>query len=154
VGIVPIASNYLNKSFTLEEAASAVADNYQNQVNGSLQNPTFYYIKGENVDESGKAERWIFGARVGNSTSMLIYDSTGASRITWQGLLPEQVINTASILSPASIIKIAYPENQNITGDLQLEINNGEYTVTAPSGSHPQEYRINATTGVLIATYA
>jgi hypothetical protein len=171
VGIVAITGNYLPKSFTLEEALSAVTGNYPNQVNGSLQNPTvynirgrnhvsgnlqnltIYYVRGDNMDESGRAEQWIFGTHEGNSTSMLIYDYTGITTIAWQGLLPEQEINTADILSPADIIKTVYPEYQNITGNFEFEMSNGEYRVTGPSGSHPREYRINATTGVLIATY-
>ncbi len=154
VGIVPIASGSTSvpASYSLEEAVSAVTGDNQNQVNESSEGLSFYYIQGANVDASGKAERWTFGARNGNSTTMLIYDQTGVTRVAWQGGLPEQEIDTAGIVSPADIIRIAYPENQNITGNLKIQIENGKYTVTAPSGSHPGAYIINATTGVLIET--
>jgi hypothetical protein len=155
VGIVPITRNSssLYEPSSLEDAASAVAGNSLNLVNGSPENLPFYYIRGENVDASGKAERWIFGTVEGNLTSMLVYDHTGVTTITLQGGLPAEEIDMAGILSPASIIRIAFPENQNIPGNLEFEIENGNYTVTAPSGSHPREYTINATTGVLIATH-
>jgi len=155
VGIVPIVGNSTSvpASYSLEDAVSAVTGNNLNQVNGSPEKLSFYYIQGANVDASGKAERWIFGTREGNYTTMLIYDHMGVARVTWQGGLPEQEIDTAGILSPADIIRIAYPGNQNITGNLEMEIENGEYTLTAPSGSLPREYIINATTGVLIATH-
>lgn len=155
VGIVPL-TEYKNshESFTLKDAASAVTGYYQYQANASSQTPSFYYIEGHNVGTSGKAEIWTFGIREGNSTSVLVYDRTGVARIPLQGNeLPMKEINIPNILSPDSIIKIAFPDNQNITGNLELEISDEEYTLTAPSGSHPREYRINATTGVLIATH-
>ena len=155
VGIVPIVSNSTSvpASYSLEDAVSAVTGDQQNQVNGSSsEGLSFYYIQGANVDASGKAQRWTFGARNGNSTTMLIYDQTGVTRVAWQGGLPEQEIDTAGIMSPADIVRIAYPGNQNITGNLKIQIENGKYTLTAPSGSHPSAYIINATTGVLIET--
>ena len=154
VGIVPIVSTSTSvpASYSLEDAVSAVTGDQQNQINGSSEGLSFYYIQGVNVDASGKAERWTFGARDGNSTTMLIYDQTGVTRVSWQGGLPEQEIDTAGIVSPADIVRIAYPENKNITGNLKIQIKNGKYTVTAPSGSQPMTYIINATTGVLIAT--
>ncbi|WP_292423968.1 hypothetical protein [Methanoregula sp.] len=154
-GFVQIAgTSSLQKSFTLEDAASAVIGNYQDQVNGSSQNLPFYYIRGENVDTSGHAERWIFGVREGKIASLLVYDHTGVARIAWQeDGLPDQEINIAGILSPADIITIANSGNQTTAGNLTLEISRGEYTVTEPSGSHPREYLINATTGVLITTH-
>jgi hypothetical protein len=155
VGIVPIVSTSTSApaSYSLEDAVSAVTGDNPNQVNGSSEGLSFYYIQGANVDASGKAERWTFGARNGNSTAMLIYDQTGVARVAWQGGLPEQEIDTAGIVSPADIIRIAYPDNQTITGNLGIQIENGKYTITAPSGSHPMAYIINATTGVLIATH-
>jgi hypothetical protein len=153
VGIVPIVSNGLHTTFTLEDAASAVRGAYQDPVQGNPKNLSFYYIRGENVDFSGNAERWIFGTREGNSSSMRVYDRTGVATIVWQGWLPEEEINITGILTPASIIKIAYPKNQSSPGNLEFEIINGEYTLTGPLGSHPLEHRINATTGVLITSH-
>jgi len=155
VGLVPITGTGLHESYTLEEAADAVTGEYQqNQINGSSQNLPFYYIQGKNMDATGKAERWLFGIREGNSTTMLVYDRTGVARIPLQeNGLPTQEIDISSILLPADIIKIAYPQNQNITGNLELAIAGGEYILTGSSGSQPGEYSINATTGVLITTH-
>lgn len=154
VGIVPVAGSIPRESFTLEEAASVVTGKLQDQGNGSMQEHPFYYIKGENVDTSGKAERWIFGIMEDNHTSMMMYDQTGVVTIPLQGAdLPTQEINISGILSPASIIKIAYPQNQNITGTFGIRISDGEYTLTTPLGSQPRGYMIDATTGVLMTTY-
>lgn len=153
VGLVQIAGTSPDDSFTLENAASAVAGDYP-QLNGSPQETPFYYIRGENVDSSGQAERWVFGVREEKNTTMLVYDRTGIARIPWQkDGLPDQEITVAAILSPAEIMNIAHSENQTTTGNPDLEISNGVYTVTEPVGSHPREYTINATSGVLIATH-
>jgi len=160
VGIMPIPGNssILNEPFTLGDAESAVTQEYQTQANGTMQNPSFFYIRGENVDTSGKAQRWVFGIREANTTSMLVYDTTGIARIALPEGLPEQEIIPANVLSPADIIKIAYPatgsgsSGQN-TGVVDMELMNGEYTVTGSSGSHQPAIVINATTGVLIATH-
>lgn len=152
VGIVQVASTIQQESFTLEDAASAVAN--QNQVNGSSQHLPIFYIRGESVDASGQAERWIFGIRQGTDTALLVYDRTGVARIPWQAdRLPDQEINIAGILSPADIMTIAHSGNQTPAGNPELEISRGEYTVTEPLGSHPREYIINATTGALITTH-
>jgi len=154
VGIVPVAGSIPRESFTIEEAASAVTGKMREQESGGTQEHPVYYIKGDNVDTSGKAERWIFGVREDNRTSMLMYDRTGVVTIPLNGAdLPTQEINISGILSPANIIKIAYPQNQNITGTFGLRISEGEYTLTAPSGSQPREYMIDATTGVLMTTH-
>ena len=74
-------------------------------------------------------------------------------RLRLSGLLPDQEINIAGILSPADIMTIAHSGNQTPAGNPELEISRGEYTVTEPLGSHPREYIINATTGALITTH-
>jgi hypothetical protein len=154
VGIVPIPATGTGQqvSYTLEDAASAVAENYNVQGNGSLQTPPFYYIRGENVDASGRAGRWIFGTSEGNGTVMLVYDSNGVERISFNGGgVPGPEIDITGILSPADAIKTAYPAARNTTGSFDIEIMNGEYTITGPAGSPSHEYIINATTGVLRA---
>ncbi|MGB8220578.1 MAG: hypothetical protein WCE46_09380 [Methanoregula sp.] len=155
---IPGTSSSLNETFTLEDAESAVSQEYPHQVNGTTQNPSFFYIRGEHVDTSGNAQRWIFGIREGNTTSMMVYDTTGVARIALPEGLPAQEIIPANVLSPADIIKIAYPATssgplgQN-TGSVNMELMNGEYTVTGSSGSAQPAIVINATTGVLIATH-
>jgi len=151
-GLVPLTGySYHAQTFTFDDAVNGITYGYQRQDNTSPGNPAIYHIHGQNVDSSGKAEHWLFGIREGNTTSMISYDANGVSQYLWRQWLPEQEINVQNLRPPETILKVAYPENQNITG-LELEIGNGNYTITAPQGMHPRGYIINATTGVLIAT--
>jgi hypothetical protein len=136
-----------NKTFTLEEAESAALQ----------QNQSFFYLRGEHIDGSGKAERWIFGIREGNTSSMLVYDARGVSTIALPDGLPVNEDIPAGVLSPADVMKIASSSPGAASLDLNggmatLELMNGEYTITG-SGSASQGIAINATTGELIAAH-
>jgi len=155
VGIVPIPATGTGQqdAFTLEEAASAVAEGELARGNGSLPVPVFSYIRGENVNASGLAGRWVFGTSEGNGTVMLVYDENGIERISFDtNVAPGPAIDLTGILSPAEAIKIADPAARNTTASFDLEIMNGEYMVTGPAGSQSREYIVNATTGVLSAS--
>jgi len=154
VGIAPVngAGPYVIYSF--EDAAAAVQREYESQFNTSHKDLRFYYVRGENVDASGLAERWTFGIREGENASMLVYDPSGMVRIPWTGDgLPSGEIATGHILSPAKIIALSYSGNLTADGPFVLEISEGEYTLSAPPGSVPREFIFNATTGELIATH-
>jgi hypothetical protein len=150
-GLVQIPGENVHESYTLEDAAAGAMSVYR--VNGSQQNLPIYYIRGENVDTSGKADRWVFGVREGMNATLIVYDQTGIVKIAWQDEgLPDQEITIANIRSPSDIMNIAHSGKQTTAGNPELEISHGEYTVTEPSGSSPREYIINATTGVVIST--
>jgi hypothetical protein len=150
-GLVQIPGDKVHESYSLEDAAAGAMSVYQ--VNGSQQNLPIYYIRGENVDTSGKADRWVFGVREGKNATMIVYDQTGVAKIAWQDDgLPDQEITIAGIRSPSDIMNIAHSGNQTTTGNPELEISRGEYTVTEPPGSSPRAYVINATTGVVISS--
>ena len=148
-GIVPITlGSSAQGTYSLEEAESAITSHIQ--VNGSTQNLPVYSILGENVDISGKADRWILGIREGKSTTLWVYDRSGLAPIAWSGDLPKQEIDTRGIIHPEKAIQTVYAENRNTTGYYNIEIREGEYIITeSPSPA----YMINATTGVLISTY-
>ncbi len=134
-------------TFTLEEAESAALQ----------QNQSFFYLRGEHADNSGKAERWIFGIREGNVSSMRVYDATGVSTLALPDGLPVAENIPVGVLSPADIMKIASSSpgagSLDLNGGMAtLELMNGEYTIKGP-GSVNQGIVINATTGELIATH-
>ena len=140
-------SNSQHVTFTLEEAESAALQ----------QNQSFFYLRGEHADNLGKAERWIFGIREGNVSSMRVYDATGVSTLALPDGLPVTENIPASVLSPADIMKIASSSSGAGSLDLNggmatLELMNGEYTIKGP-GSVNQGIVINATTGELIAAH-
>jgi len=146
--------NATSQTYSLDDAMAAiVTDNQIRAINGAQQNFSLCYIQGTNVELSGKAEHWLFAVCKDNSTSRIVlYDSHGISRMNWSHWMPDQMIDTGSLISPAKIIGIAYPGRQSITIP-QLEVRDGEYILTAPQGEKPREFTINATTGVLIATH-
>ncbi|HVP96462.1 hypothetical protein [Methanoregula sp.] len=143
---VATASSQVER-FTLEDAESA-----------ALQaNQSFFYLRGEHVDSSGKAERWIFGIREGSTPSMIVYDSHGVSTLALPTNLTIQEDIPAGVLSPADALRIA--SNSPGAGSLDLnggmatlQLMNEEYTI-AGSGSSSEGVTINATTGELIATH-
>ena len=145
--------NATHQTYSLDDAMAAiVTDNQIRAGNGAQQNFSLCYIEGTNVELSGKAEHWLFGVCGDHTTSMIGYDSHGISRMNWSQGMSDQMIDTGSLLSPAKIIGIAYPGRLAITIP-QLEVRNSEYILTAPQGETPQEFTINTTTGVLIATH-
>jgi len=133
--------------FALEDAESA-----------ALQaNQSFFYIRGEHVDSTGKAERWIFGIRQGNTPSMIVYDAHGVSTLSLPTNLTVQEDIPTGFISPADAIRIASSSPDAGSLDLNggmavLQLMNGEYTI-AGSDSSSQGVTINATTGELIATH-
>lgn len=133
--------------YTFEDAESA-----------ALQaNQSFFYLRGEYVNKSGNAERWIFGIHEGNTSSMQVYDKNGVSTISLPNGLQVQENIPAGILSPADVLKIAASSAGAASLDLNdgmatLQLMNGEYTITGPSASG-QGISINATTGELSTTH-
>jgi hypothetical protein len=145
--------NATPQTYSLDDAMAAiVTDNQIRAGNGAQQNFSLCYIQGTNVELSGKAEHWLFGVCGDNTTSMIVYDSHGISRMNWSHWMPDKMIDTSSLLSPAKILGIAYPGRQAITIP-QLEVRDGEYILTAPQGETPREFTMNTSTGVLIATH-
>jgi hypothetical protein len=154
VGIVPVTSTNEGpqETVTLDDAAAAIVGYEAGQRNNSQQSPAFSYIRGEQINASGQAKRWIFGINQGNGTVMLVYDKNGIQKITFdQNVAPGSEINLAGIMSPGAAIKIADPSAESGTGPFDLEIVNGEYLITGPAGMQSRTYIINATTGVLSA---
>jgi len=142
-------------SYTLEDAESAVIQDYQAQAGGNVQNLSFFYIRGDQVDSSGKAKHWIIGILQGNTSSMRAFDNTGVSSLTVPPGLPVPEIIPSNILSPADIMKIASssPGAGSLTPNgTTLELMNGQYTITEPGSGQPGIV-INATTGELITTH-
>ena len=154
-GITALEGNYssLHMTYTLDDAESAVLQVYQTQTGVNAQNESIFYIRGDQVDSSGKAERWIFGISQGNISSMMVYDSKGVSTLAMPPGLPAPENIPSPILSPEDIMKIASSSSGagllNLNGS-SLELMNGQYTVTG-SGSGQKGIVINAPTGELIA---
>jgi len=151
-GVVPITmGSSLQGRYSLNEAETAIAGVVQ--ANMSSQDLPVYSVLGKKADISGNAESWILGIRSEKSSALWVYDRNGISSIAWNGTLPDQEIQTGSILSPEKAIARAYPDTQNTTGYFTVEISSGEYVITESEGATSPAYRINATTGELITAH-
>jgi len=142
-------------TYTLEDAESAVMQDAQADAGVNAQNLSFFYIRGDQVDSSGKAKHWIVGILQGNNSSMWAFDNTGVSSLTVPPGLPVPETIPSNILSPAEIMKIASssPGAGSLTPNgTSLELRNGQYTVTE-SGTGQPGIVINAITGELITTH-
>ncbi len=153
-GIIALEGNYSSQqmTYTLEQAESAVIQEYQVQLGGSAQNQSIFYIRGENVDNLGKAQRWIFGIYQGNTSTMLVYDSNGVATLATPPGLPAPVTIPPNALSPEDIMKIASSSGSLNLNGTSLVLMNGQYTITG-SGSGQKGIVINAITGELITTH-
>lgn len=153
-GITALVGNYSSQqmTYTLEQAESAVLEEYQAQSGGSTQNQSIFYIRGEHVDSSGKAQRWIFGIYQVNTSTMLVYDSNGVATLATPPGLPAPETIPPNVLSPEAIMKIASSSGSLNLNETSLVLMNGQYTITG-TGSGQQGIVINAITGELITTH-
>lgn len=121
---------------------------------GSGNATTVYYILSRNVDETGNATSWIFGAKQGTGAGLLVFDRSGWTIIPWNETRPLEVVDLDHI-SPdalfyqnkALILGSASPSG---TERRDLELKNGIYTLTIVSGTSSRSITFNATTGALI----
>jgi hypothetical protein len=113
------------------------------------------YIQGQNVNEKGRAARWLFETKSTGGTDMRVFDSNGAAVIPWNVTDATENINTDAIISPSVLF------NQSRSAILQngsfssaqardIELTGNVYTLTITSATRQTVLRFNATTGALI----
>ena len=138
---------------TFEEAL----DQLQQHLKGtpSSSNFTLHYIRGTDLDVSGRAAHWVFGVRYDNQSVLMYYDAPGWRSASWEGAAPEKEITIESFTSPRSVIR----RNAELLsgGDpvekiliRRLELGNGKYIVTTARQEHLQTFVFDAGSGVLI----
>ena len=151
-GITVLGGNYSSQqmTYTLDQAETAVIQEYQAQAGEN--NQSIFYIRGEHVDSSGKAQRWIFGIYLGNTSTMLVYDNNGVSTLATPPGLPAPETIPPNVLTPEDIMKIASSSGSLNLNGTSLVLMNGQYTITE-TGSGQQGIVINAITGELITTH-
>ena len=122
---------------------------------GVSSNYSIYYIRGTNLENDGRALKWMFGIKSENQSTMMYYDQAGWQSILWQGGLPEKEIVIGSILSPSEIIRknieIMFGSTPSQNNRIErLELNNGIYTLTVYRQDMKQIFSFDAVSGVLI----
>jgi len=115
------------------------------------------FIQGGNLDESGNAERWVFGVNKGDTNELRVYDHAGWTIIPWNNAISAEEINLDSVVSPAALFKQYRNQtvgSSTIPAQRDIELSNGTYKLTITSGSTSQVLMFNASTGAAIGTGA
>jgi hypothetical protein len=118
-------------------------------------NFTLHYIRGTDLDFSGRAAHWVFGVRYGNQSVLMYYDAPGWRSVSWEGALPEKEIGEGSFVPLTKFINrnagILYASDQQREGLIRrMELMNGKYSVTMERLGRQQTFVFDAASGELI----
>ncbi|MGD1005008.1 MAG: hypothetical protein ABR887_06240 [Methanoregulaceae archaeon] len=154
LGLQPLPEAGLIRPIAFEEAVNQLST-FLLENKGISSNYSIYYIRGTNLENDGRALKWMFGITYENQSAMMYYDQAGWQSILWQGGLPEKEIVIGSILSPSEIIQknigIIFGSNPSQNNRIErLELNNGIYTLTVYRQDMKQIFSFDAVSGVLI----
>ena len=114
------------------------------------------YIQGQNVDEKGRASRWLFETKSIGGTTLRVFDRHGPTVIPWNVTDATEDINIDAIISPS----VLFNQSRSIilrNGSFSsaqardIELTGAVYTLTITSAATQTVMRFNATTGALIA---
>ena len=136
------------------EKAHQELENYRiDSINETAEGKTIYSLIAKDVDESGNATSWVFGINQGVGAKLLVYDRTGWTVFPWSTVITEKIaldqIVTPGTLFANNKATITGP-SQKFTERMDLELQQGIYTLTIYSGSTNRILTFNATTGALI----
>jgi hypothetical protein len=117
------------------------------------------YLRGDLVNTTGNANSWMFIVRNQNTTFFVTYSRNGRSISDW----PAGFNGTAIPMDTMVPLGDLFDENQtalfagqetNSTGAWEVIMENGNYTLTSMGTGSSRILVFNATSGVLISSYA
>lgn len=116
---------------------------------------TLHYIRGTELDFSGRAAHWVFGVRYDNQSVLMYFDAPGWRSVPWEGALPEKEIGEGSFVSLARFINrnadILYASDPQREGLIRrMDLMNGKYTITMERQGMQQTFVFDAASGELI----
>ena len=125
------------------------------QATPSSSNFTLHYIRGTDLDFSGRAAHWVFGVRYDNRSVLMYFDAPGWRSVSWEGAVPEKEIVADSFVSPSKVINrnagILYASDPQKEGLIKrMDLMNGKYTITMERQGTQQTFVFDAGSGVLI----
>jgi len=154
-GIVPESRpDYRPVYSDLEEAEAGFSE-----IPGLFKDDTghyhIYYIQGQNLDDTGKAAKWVFEMQSIAGTEMRVYDRNGWAVIPWNVTHDSGDINIDTIISPSALFNQSRPLllERGLLSSSQtrdIELRDSEYTLTVSSANNSTIMRFNAVTGALI----
>ena len=147
----PSESHYISFDTALQNLPAYQPD----PANASFFTRPIYYFTGINVNGSGDAKNWIFGVRSTSGTEMLAYDRNGWTTIPWNAppgskeIAVDQIVRPEQLFSQNMAVIINNPSS-TVPGKSDIELKQGNYTLTITSGDMNRILTFNATTGELI----
>jgi len=147
----PIGEGF--KDVTTKPLHSISMNEAISELNSTQMEPYYiHFIRGENIDSNGLAQRWVFGIKQKTINNFFIYDASGISIISWKSWMPVNEIFVNEILTPDDLFKmhssklLPYFENGNIS-HTQLEIIDKEYHIIFESGESQVTLCFDSQTG-------
>jgi hypothetical protein len=155
VGITSINITPDLSPISFDEAKGKLKSSESLSLNQFQKETRILFIQGGNLDESGNAERWVFGINKGDTNELRVYDHSGWTIIAWNNSISADEIDLDHVVSPAAIFdqnkdQILESSPSTITAQRDIELRNGTYTLTITSGSTSEILMFNATTGAAI----
>lgn len=147
----PIGEGF--KDVTTEPLHSISMNEAISELNSTQMEPYhIHYIRGENVDSNGLAQRWTFGIKQKTINNFFIYDGSGITSVPWKSWMPVNEIFVNEILTPDDLFKmhastlLPYFENGNVSHS-NLEIVDKEYHIIFESGDSQVTLCFDSQTG-------
>jgi hypothetical protein len=149
---VPVESSRISFDVALQNLKNYQEDSSK----GSESVKRIYYILAKDVDGSGNAISWVFGVNYGTGNKLLIYEKNGWTIFSKSNTtLPSNEIDVDRIISPTNlfsnnkdtILSIASSANPEMR---DLELQQGNYTLTLYTGNTTKILAFNAYTGMVI----
>ena len=152
-GLQPVPDTTQSSLTTLKAALDQLSRRLQ--ATPSSSNFTLHYIRGTDLDVSGRAAHWVFGVRYGNQSVLMYYDAPGWRSASWEGAVPEKEIVADSFVSPSKVINrnagILYASDPQREGLIKrMDLMNGKYMVTMERQGTKQTFVFDAALGELI----
>jgi hypothetical protein len=152
-GLQPVPDTTQSSLTTLGDALNQLRQRLQ--ATPSSSNFTLHYIRGTDLDVSGRAAHWVFGVRYDNRSVLMYYDAPGWRSVSWEGALPEKEIGEGSFVPLTKFINrnagILYASDPKQEGLIKrLELMNGKYKITIERQGRQQTFVFDAASGELI----
>lgn len=143
--------NFLLAVNPSEESAEEISQRFDT---GGIK-PEIYQIMGFGVNREGKSEKWILGIKYGTNKSMVSYENRFLRESVWPGSLPEEKIDTGSVLMPSVIIsqnsELLNPLFEKDAGKkISIVLSEGVYRLRPENSDQAEEIKISAYTGEVI----
>jgi hypothetical protein len=150
----PGDENIQDPHASLEEAIGMLRSDDGGRMNRAG-NYSIHYIHGEGIDPSGLAAQWVLAVKTNTTQFYFEFKEHRFSEYNWTERQIDPPVPIDTILMPSDLFSVhrAFIQDTLKEPDItrtELELRNGQYTLTVTRNSTPTEYVFNANTGGLI----